>query len=363
MRPRDRAGLGLLLLLAGCAFAALRMAPQRPDQPWHPSVPATGVAMAGSPDRGQATRDYVLPANPDIAEVTPPAPTDPAKSFSLVELIDNAKSNVSRTRIAWNDARRAALAESAYLPKITATAVGGYQARNGRDAAAGDPSLGSSSASGAVSARALQWLLFDFGQRGAIVDAAKQQSVIYNIGFTTAHPALINNVSTAYYTDAAEQARRATAAGALRSVKAVQGAADDCEKHGVGDVIEVAQARQATAQAKLALVQATGGEQNARSALLTATGVSPLTKLRSAGVSRRKLPPSMLTPVEAIIAHALARRPDMQTTFAAQQASLAGVRAAEAEFKPKIFVFGTGAYNSGSLAVTALRGIGQQSRP
>ncbi len=92
MRPRDRAGLGLLPLLGGCAFA-LWMAPQRPDQPWHPSVTATGVAIAGSPDHGQATRDYVLPANPDIAGLTPRLrPTRPSSTHSR-----NSSTTPSRT--------------------------------------------------------------------------------------------------------------------------------------------------------------------------------------------------------------------------------------------------------------------------
>lgn len=38
--------------------------------------------------------------------------------------------------------------------------------------------------SGSASAVSLQWLLFDFGQRAALVDAAKQGSVIANIAFT-----------------------------------------------------------------------------------------------------------------------------------------------------------------------------------
>ncbi len=51
----------------------------------------------------------------------------------------------------------------------------------------------------------------------------------------------------------------------------------------------------------------------------------------------------------------------MQSAYAAQKASQASVRAAQAEFKPKVFVAGTGAYNSGGLGVTALPGVGQQA--
>jgi outer membrane protein TolC len=50
----------------------------------------------------------------------------------------------------------------------------------------------------------------------------------------------------------------------------------------------------------------------------------------------------------------------MLSAYAAQQASLANVRAAQAEFLPKIFLSATGAYNSGGLDVTSIPAIGQQ---
>ena len=68
--------------------------------------------------------------------------------------------------------------------------------------------------------------------------------------------------------------------------------AQDRYSHGVGTVTEVAQARQGTAQAKLALVEATGRAQDAYAALLTAVGVSPTLKIKVADVSGRKLSPA-----------------------------------------------------------------------
>ena len=68
----------------------------------------------------------------------------------------------------------------------------------------------------------------------------------------------------------------------------------------------------------------------------------------------------MAAPVESIISEALARRPDMQSAYAAQKASLANVRAAQAEFMPKFFLSATGTYNSGTSNVTSLPSGGQQ---
>lgn len=351
------------LWLAGCATSALDMAPDRPDRPWAPATSSQGEIIAGARASANAAGGYVLPANPELAHVPSPPAIDAAKIYSLPDLIDLAQSSNPSTRIAWDDARKAALAagiaESAYVPRITASAIGGYQGSNGRDTALGT-TLNNGSASGSVSAVSLQWLLFDFGERAAVVDAAKQASAISNIEFTAAHQRLIYDVALAFYAHAAAQGRLVTATQSLDNALAVQAAAEERYKHGVGTVIEVDQARQGSAQANLAKVQATGALEDAYLALISAMGVSPLTKIKIADTAGRALSPSMAGPVEAIISESLGRRPDMQSAYAAQKASLASVRAAQAEFLPKFFVAATGSYGSGGLAVTALPSAGQQ---
>ncbi len=308
---------------------------------------------------------YVLPTDPALVAVPAFPVIDPNRSYSLAELIDVAESSNPDTRIAWNEARRAALAagiaESAYLPRITATAIGGYQGSRGQDSALGSSLDSSPSANGTVSAISLQWLLFDFGERGAVVDAAKQLSLIANISFTAAHQKVIYSVSLAFYADAAARARLDTATQSMQNAETVQTAAEERYRHGIGTVIEVAQARQASAQARLAVVQATGAAEDARLTLLTAIGYSPLARIKVTDVSGRTLSLSMWAPVESIIAESLARRPDVQSAYAAEKASLANVRAAKAEFMPKFFLSANGTYSSGNLDVTALPAAGQQS--
>ena len=353
-----------LLWLAGCATSALDMAPERPDRPWEPATTKSGEIIAGEPQRPPTAEGYALPPNPALGQIQSPPGVDAVKIYSLSDLIDLAESSNPTTRIAWNDARRAALAagiaESAFLPNITASAIGGYQASSGRQTTLGSSYSRNTSLNGTVSAVSLQWLLFDFGQRAALVDAAKQGSVISNIAFTAAHQQLIYSVSLAFYNHAAAQARLTTATQTLKNAQDVQAAAEDRYRHGIGTVTEVAQARQGTAQANLAVVQATGGAEDAYLGLITAMGISPLTKIKIADASGRKLSPSMTVPVESIIADALARRPDVQSAYAAQKASLANVRAAQAEFMPKFFLSATGTYTSGNLDVTSLPSAGQQ---
>jgi outer membrane protein TolC len=368
MRRREGAIVAVLssLWLAGCATSALRMAPERPDRPWTPATTADGEIIAGGRALPGPEGGYVLPADPALGRVPPPPRVDTSKVYSLPDLIDLAESNNPTTQIAWNEARRVALAagiaESAYLPRITATALGGLQGSSGHDSALGTGLNNSGTATSTVSAVSLQWLLFDFGERDAVVDAAKQASVISNIAFTAAHQQVIYSVALAFYAHAAAQARLATATQSLKNAQAVQAAAEERTRQGIGTVVEVAQALQGAAQANLAVVQATGGAQDAYLTLMTAMGISPLTRIRIAGVADRRLSPSMAAPVEAIIAESLGRRPDVQSAYAAQKASLAGVRAAQAEFMPKFFLAASGAYTSGGLAVTALPSAAEQAQ-
>ena len=351
--------------LAGCATWAVDMAPDRPDQPWNPAVTATGEIIPGRKNPAETASGYGLPANSELAKPPQPFGIDQRRAYSLPELIDIAQMNNPLTRTAWNEARKVALAagiaESAYLPRITAAAVGAYLNNDGNVSALGVNVNTNNTAQGTISVVSLQWLLFDFGERSAIVDAAKQASVASNIAFTAAHQQVIYDVSVAFYVYAAARARATTAAQSLKNAQSVEAAARDRQKNSIGTVVEVAQASQATAQAKLAVVQTTGAAQDAYLTLISAMGISPLTKIRVADVSRRRLSIAMTGPVENIISTALARRPDVLTAYALQKASLAKVRAAEAEFFPKVFLSGNRAYNSGNLNLTAIPSVGDQA--
>jgi outer membrane protein len=357
----------LPLLLAGCATWAISMAPDSPDRPWTPATDANGEIIAGQQASAEqpTTSTYVLPSNRALVGAPPPlSDLESRHSYSLPELIDIAQSNNPLTRNAWNDARHAALAagiaESTFLPRVSASIVDGYLIGHNNNSALGQTLTTNVNARGTVSALSLEWLLFDFGERSALVDAAKQGSAISNIAFTAAHQAVIYNVSLAFYANAAARAHFASAGKSLRDAEDVQAAAEDRYKRGVGTVVEVAQTRQATAEARLARVQADGAAQNSYLALVSAMGISPTTRLRIADVSHRRLSATMVAPVERIVSDALSRRPDILTAYAALQASLANLRAAQSAFLPKVFVVATGTRTTGDLGLTAIPGVGQQ---
>jgi outer membrane protein len=367
MRSRETLSLvSLVAFLAGCATSSLKLAPAAPDVPWTPATAPDGAIVAAVPSSASAAPEnsYVLPPNPKAAGLASGLQElDRSHSYTLPELIDLAQSHNPLTRIAWQNAREAALAagiaKAAYLPFLSATVVGAYQTGSSHETISGTLVNSDESLHGSISALSAQWLLFDFGERAAVVSAAEQVSVVANIGFTAAHQELIYRVALAYYGHIAAKGRLATAEKALRNAKDVQDAAESRYAHSVGTVLEVAQARQGAAQCQLALVQATGQTQDTYMTLLAAMGISPLTEIKIADLGPRKLSPVLTGPVDQIVSDALARRPDVLGAYAAHEASLAKLRAAQAEFLPKVFLSATGSYASNSLDVTTLPGLGQ----
>ncbi len=363
MRSLERLGAVLLAVgVAGCATNDLDLAPARSDRPWNAPVKA-GEIVAAPASSLPPPGGYVLPPNGAMAKIDPPPDLQLGHAYALDELVDIAESQDPQTRIAWDQARDAALAagiaRSAFLPELTASVIGGVQSGHQVKSLDAAQVSGTSTVTGSISAISLKWLLFDFGGRAATLQAAKQGSVISNIQFTAAHQTLIYRVSLAFYADAAARARQASAQQALTDARAVEAAATARFAHGEGTVVEVAQAQQATAQADFARVRADGAAADARQALINAMGVSPLTRLMVADLPRRELA-ALDPPIDAIVSEALSRRPDVLAAYAARAASLARIEAAKAEFKPKVFVSASGGYTTNSLQAPVLPGFGSQ---
>lgn len=347
--------------LSGCATEELALAPQQPDRPWSPPVD-DGVIISAPPAPRPAPEGYVLPANPALSAVRAPPPLDAAHALTLSELIDLAESHDPQTRIAWDEAKNAALAtgvvRASFLPNLTASIIAGYQTGHDDHSVDGSNASGQSTLDGSISSINLKWLLFDFGARAANLEMAKDASVISNVQFTAAHQNLIYRVSLAFYADAAARAKVQTADQTLRDALAVEAAAKERYRVGEGTVVETAQAAQASAQAEFAKVRADGDAEDARQALINAMGLPPTTRLNVADVGSRQITPDAVAPIDELVASAISRRPDVLSAYAAREASQAKVRAARAEFLPKVFVSATGAYTSHDLSIPAAPGFG-----
>src|SRR6516162_7978062 len=121
------------IVLAGCALLGScndtrDLAPASPDTPWQfePSKEAPAPPAAAP----VAAKRFAVPDNTAV-QLPPPADIDPSHVYSLVELIDIAQRRNPATRVAWEQARQAAInvgvARAAYLPSLTASAIGGWE--------------------------------------------------------------------------------------------------------------------------------------------------------------------------------------------------------------------------------------------
>ena len=114
MRRPDQLGLlWVVALLAGCATSSLNLAPAAPNVPWTPTTTSDGAIEAGKAASASAPKSnsYVLPSNPTAAgQVAAPIDLDKSHPYTLAELIDLAQSHNPSTRVAWENARDAALA-------------------------------------------------------------------------------------------------------------------------------------------------------------------------------------------------------------------------------------------------------------
>lgn len=360
------------LLLPACALNALDSAPAAPSQPWTPAEPASARTAEAAPPPVGATmgaapvRDFGVPAEPAVGVLKPTPDIAPNRAYGLAELIDLAQTQNPSTRLAWQQARQAALAagmvEATYVPLITANVIGGYQKfTNPLPVTIGNVNQVQSNISGLSPQVALQWLVFDFGQRSALHETARQNSSAANVLFNGVHQKIIYDVSRAYFLYGAARSRVDIAAQTLANSRDILDAAEARLKNGIGNTVEVAQARQQVAQSRFALVQAEGGERDAYQALLGAVGVSPVTAMKVKPATGRNLPENIGTPTEKMIEAALARRPDVLASFSAMKASQSGIAAAQAEFMPKVYLSAVAAGGNTSLSASGLPNIGQIS--
>jgi outer membrane protein TolC len=283
---------------------------------------------------------------------------DPNKRYDLPELIDLAQRLNPETRVAWEAARRAALAvglvESEYFPLLAISALGGYKS-------VGVPIPNTLASDGffrfelaqAVPALTLRWLLLDFGRRGSARDAAKERLVGANLGFNRKHQQIVFAVQRAFYGLTSIRARIAVAQSSLDAAQAVQDATERRLQTGLATRPELALARQQTAQASFELQEVVDKERDAHVTLVESIGILPTTPVQVTDFSALPPPADLQDSVEKAIDRALEKRPDLIARVAALRASEAEVRRARAAYWPTLSLVGEVGAILGSARITA----------
>jgi len=285
--------------------------------------------------------------SPDLARYTSllkrteDSPIDPQKRYGLIELIDLAQHINPETRIAWNQARKAAagvgLVESEYLPVLVFSVLGGYQheAFPAPKNVAPDGFFRADFEQ-ALPALKLQWLLLDFGRRKGALDAAKEHLLAANLDFNRKHQEIVFNVQRAFFALATLRGKIAAAQSSVESARAVRESTEAHLQNGLATLPEVALARQQEAQADFDLHNVLAMERDAQVALAESIGILPTVPIQITDFSALPSPAALEESVERVIDRALERRPDLIAKVAVLRAKEAKVREARAAYFPTL---------------------------
>ena len=324
------------ILLLGIWRSAEAQTSTSSSIPWQP------------PDLRQYTR---------VLKPTEAPPIDPQKRYELVELIDLAQRVNPETRVAWEEARRAAsavgLVQSEYFPVLSIAALGGYKS-------VASPAPKDVAPDGffrvdlqqIVPTLNLKWLLLDFGRRASTMDAAKERLLAANLGFNRAHQEIVYRVQRAYYALTSLSGKIAVAQSAVDSARAVRESAEERLRRGLATLPEVSLARQQEAQAAFDLEDVNARERDAQVALSESIGILPTTTIQVTDFSTMPPPAIVEQTVEDVISRAVETRPDLIAKVAMLREKEAVVRRARAAYYPTLSLVGDVGTIAGRARVT-----------
>src|SRR5207237_1228016 len=285
---------------------------------------------------------------------------DPRKTYNLAELIDIAQRSNPETRVAWERARQAAaavgLTESAYYPYIVAAAAGGYdrafipfptlRVKQQTPPTNGNlPNVeivgGGTLITESLLARAelnAKWLLLDFGERSAVVAAAREQLMMANVGFNGTHQKIVFQVTERFYQLGTARQKVLVNQSALEAAQTVEQAVQARIDNGLATKPELLQAQQQTAQSAFDVEATTGAESDARVAPVESIGLLPTVPLHVADLGQRSTSEQTNGSVDELIERALSQRPDLVAKLANVRAKHDGIRKVRAEYYPKVAI-------------------------
>jgi outer membrane protein TolC len=322
LRPRTSrlaAGAAIALVASACAPSAYvaRRAPP-------PGEVAREAARAPDP-----VRETRAPAETAAAA---PAPATPPRS--LADLVDLALSHDPATRASWHDARAAAAqaggSRSLYLPSLEASAL---LARQRPASGQGRPVTTTTTLSPSAT---LTWLLLDLGARGALVEEADRLLLAARLGEHAAVADLVLRVQETYFGLLAARALVEAETAAVRRAEESLAAAEARQRAGFATIADVLQARTALSQTRLALVQVEGQSLALRGALATLAGLPPTHDLDVGALPADVDAERARPPVEALLAAAAERNPDVGVARAVAEAADARARAASRAAYPTL---------------------------
>jgi outer membrane protein TolC len=308
-----------LLVTEGIVFG--QQAPTVPDHPW---------------DASSAKQPFKAPPR------FYPAPVlDPAKIYTLAELVNVAEQNNPETRVAWENAKAKSadlgIAQSTLYPTLAAAALA--------ESTRLDIFFGESFMRQTVETFSpvfvLNYIIFDFGRRSQEISISRSDLLAANFQFNDAHRRVIFQVMQAYYRLLDTLGQQDAAEANLKNAQTVQQAAEARLQNGLATLPDVLEARSAAAQADYDLQAAIGATEIAHGDLATALGISPTTQFRVESIQNIRMPESIADTIETSINKALSQRPDLMQRVAELRAAGAEVKAARRNYFPTLRIDGS----------------------
>src|SRR5580692_3028056 len=311
----------MLCMLVGEAIGYAQKAPAAADHPW---------------DVSSLPQQLKVPPRP------PPAVTlDPAKIYTLPELVNIAEQNNPETRVAWQNAKaRAAdlgIAQSTLYPTMAAAVL----AETARAGIFFGPFFVRQTVESYAPTFFVDYVIFDL-QRSQEISISRNVLVAANFQFNDTHRRIIFEVMDAYYRLLDNKGQQEAAVANLKNARTVREAAEARLQNGLATLPDVLETRSAEAQADYDLQAAVGATEIAYGDLATALGVSPTTQFQVESIHDLKLPDGIAETVESSIDKALLQRPDLMERVAQLRAAGAEVSSAKRAYAPKLSFSGSG---------------------
>lgn len=293
------------------------------------------------------TQLYSLPKIPDgyRSSNAPCGVVDLGKPLTLADVAESSLCNNPQTGQIWASARAQAaqlgIAKSAYLPAITNTVSSNFAVARPESASRSNPALNLNNS------LAASYLLYDFGNRNANLENARQLLLAASATQNSVVQTVLLSATVTYYQVQANLAALDAAREAERAGEESYKAANARYKAGVATPADMLQAQTAYAQLTLARITSEGNLQIAYGNLLNVMGLPANQKVTLAN-HHNTAPATILEDVNSLIEQAGRLRPDLVASEAQVKAAMASIDASKAAAKPTISVSVSNGFQDGS---------------
>jgi outer membrane protein len=360
-RPRAAAACAVLAVLGACAPGTPRIggspgAPRGPSSLWP-------VPRSAHPPEPPAAAPAVPQAGAALAADS--ATTGAVRSLSMTDVVDLALRNNPATRESWENARASAnlygAARGELYPTVdanvnlsrtgTSGGAAGGQGAGGSGSGGGPDSTGTGGTGGTGStgggggattrttltpSATLSYLVLDLGGRSGSIEAARQRAIAAGLAHNATVRDVVLQVESSLFSFLATRALRDAQQVAVAEAEADLAAAAERHRVGVASIEEVLQTRTALSQARLQLHTLEADLFGARGALAVAMGFPANAAFSVPAVAASDSVVGVAGTVDALIARAVAERPELAQAHAEARALAAEVRVARSAGYPAL---------------------------